>query len=141
MKKPVQRNKLRDFSFYLLIAFGVVGFAVVYAINSARTGGNGQLPLRWIGLVGQTALTFGYPVAELRPLWRRRGFWAALGVMLAAHAVIFIGVLRHVRQWPLIYFVPVSFVEYAAILTVIDRLAYKWESRRPADRGASQRGS
>ena len=132
MKKRAQGNKLRDLSLYLLIAFGILGLLFLYGVYEVRTGGNGQLPLRWIGLVLQTAVTFGYPVAGLRPLWRRRGLWVALGVMLAAHVVVFIAVLRCVRQWPLIYFVPVSYVEYAAILRVIDRLAYKW--RAGADR-------
>jgi len=141
MKKPVQRNKLRDFCFYLFIAFGVVGLVVAYGIHSARTGGTGQLPLRWIGLIGQTALTFGYPVAGLRPLWRRPWLWMAIGVMLAVHTAIFVAVLQHVRQWPLIYFVPISYIEYLGILAVIDRLAYRRESRHPPAPVGSQRGS
>jgi len=125
-KRP---NKVRDFGLYLLIALGIAVFGVLYGVHAARTGGNGQLPLRWIGFAAQTALTFGYPVVGLRPLWRRRWLWVTTGLLLVLHTLIFVAVLQRVHDWPLIYFVPIGYVEYIGILTVIDRLAYRSESK------------
>jgi hypothetical protein len=73
------------------------------------------------GLAANTALVYGYFIADSRSFFRHRTFWAATGAALTVHLIIFVVVLAHVAQWKLLWFM-VMLLEIPVLVFVRDRL-------------------
>jgi hypothetical protein len=125
MKASAGHNRLRDLCLYVLIALGVAAFGVLYGIHAARTGGAGRLPLRWIGLASSTAIAFWYAVSGYRRYWRRWSFWTAVGIVLLVQLCPFAIILLRVPQWPLLWFVPTSFVQCWVLGLALDWFVHR----------------
>ena len=87
-------NRLRDFSVYIAIALLVAATAWIVASTTL----NLDVITRWGGLAANTALVYGYFIADSRSFFGRRPFWAVTGVALAVHLIIFAVVLTHVAH-------------------------------------------
>ena len=111
-----------DLFLYTAIGLAVAGFALLFAVYSARTGGSGQLPLRWLGFAGETVILFGYMLGATRPYWKNRRFWLGFIGFLVFHTLGYAVVLTRVEQWPLMWFVFVGFGEWIALAFVLDYL-------------------
>ena len=114
------RRRVLDFIFYALAGLAVVAFALIYAVHAARSGETGRLPLRWIGVAGATAVTFGYPVRWGRAHWRVGLFWLVLTGLLLVHLATYAVILLNVRDWPLILFAVVTPFEWLLICPALD---------------------
>jgi hypothetical protein len=119
----LKETSIRDLMLYVAVGLAVVGFAVFYGVYSARTGGSGRLPLRWVSFFPTTALVFWLAVKPFRRYWRRLSFWLEVGALLVAHGVIFAILLTKIPEWPLLWFVPTSLAEVALILLILERVA------------------
>jgi hypothetical protein len=122
MKKRSTRLKVRDYLIYVTVGLALVAFALLYAVHSVKTGSNGQLPLRWIGLGGATFLTFWAALKPYRHYWSWPHVRWVVAALFVIHLVVFCFVLTHVEQWPIVWFVPTSLFEGAVIIVVIDRV-------------------
>jgi hypothetical protein len=122
VRKRAANRRLIDFVLYITIGLALVAFAAIYAIHAVRTGGKGELPLKWIGLVGETAVLFGYVGRAMRPYWRNGRFWAGFLGFFAAHSVVYIIVLLRTEQFPLLWFVFIGYLEWAALAYLLHLL-------------------
>lgn len=116
------RRRLIEFGLYLLIALAVLVLAAVLGFHAVRTGGTGELPLKWIGLAAETAVLFGYVVRAMRQYWRNRRFWAGFLGFLVAHSAAYVVVLLRVEQFPLLLFVFVGYAEWLALAYMLELL-------------------
>jgi len=122
VSKRTPKTRLVDFVLYTLVGFAVVAFAAIYALHAARTGGNGELPLKWIGLAGETAVLFGYVGRAMRAYWRHARFWAGFVGFFAAHLVACVILLLNVERFPLFWFVPIAYLEWVALAYLLGLL-------------------
>lgn len=106
---------------YVLIAIGFLALVAAYLAVSVYTGHREGVPVGWLGLVGFTPLVFWAVIKSFRRYWKYRGFWFAVIVLLILHLATFASVLCYYPQWPLMWFVPTSFVEAGLFVTVISK--------------------
>ena len=122
MRERAERRGLLDLAIYVGVGLALAGFAVWYGVHSARTGASGQLPLRWIGLAGATAVTFWYPVRRYRRYWGHLSFWLKVVALLAVHLLGYTVLLLRIPEWRLLWFVPPSVVEGGVLVLVLNKL-------------------
>ncbi len=77
--------------------------------------------VRWWGLGGATAVTFGYPVRWYRRMWKVREFWLVFAGLLLAHLIAYVVVLRAVDRWPLLLFALITPGEWMLICPLLER--------------------
>ena len=99
-----RRARLVDFSFYILIA---IAFVAAIFIVEGRWGH--EALIRWGGLVGYTAILFGYFINDSRQFFKNRSFWILTVALFFLHLGVFIAVLMHVTEWKLPWFMIVVF--------------------------------
>jgi hypothetical protein len=109
---------LRDVG--IALAF-LVAIALLVMIQ-AYTGYRGEVPVGWFGLAGFTPLVFWAVIKPLRMYRKRPTFWLAVAALLVVHLLAFVAVLLHYPRWPLLWFVPISYVEAALFLTILGKL-------------------
>ena len=115
MSRHSTKGRVLDFVVYIGIALGVLAVGLVYAEYSFRSGRTPQLPLRWIGLAGETAAVFGYVARAMRPYWRRGRFWTGFLAFFVAHLAICVPLLLKVEQFGLLWFVFIGCAEWLAL--------------------------
>jgi hypothetical protein len=111
------RSRIRDFVLYIAIGLAFVGVLIVIAQNGVSQ----DVYIRWGGLALNTAILFGYFIADSRQFFRRWQFWALTAVLLSVHLAGFIVVLTHVAEWKLLWFM-VMFLEYPVLVFSRKRL-------------------
>lgn len=94
------RNRMRDFAFYVAIAVAVG----ITAIVVAQTSLGHETFIKWGGLIINTLVLFGYFIADSRSLWRCLSFWLLVCALLSIHLAVFSALLVHIVQWKLIWF-------------------------------------
>lgn len=118
MRIDIERTQLNT-----LVLGAVVGVSLVAAIILyAEYGPSKWMPsIRWWGLIGATAVTFGYPLYWYRRRARQVRFWLVFSALVAVHSAAYILVLRSVEEWPLILFALITPGEWVAIYPLLDR--------------------
>jgi hypothetical protein len=111
------RSRVRDFVLYIAIGFAFVGVLIVVA----QKGVSHDAYIRWGGLALNTAILFGYFIADSRQFFRRWQFWALTAVLLSVHLAGFIVVLTHVAEWKLLWFLVIIF-EFPVLVFFRSRL-------------------
>jgi hypothetical protein len=107
-------RRVRDWLLYVVIAVLILAVVAAFAVHQARTGGSPDLPLKWIGFVGMTAIVFGYAIRACRRLWRTPKFWLLLTVFFVVHSGVGVFVLR-VATVPLILYAILTGMEYVLL--------------------------
>jgi predicted tellurium resistance membrane protein TerC len=126
------RGRFRDLALCVLTATGIVTVAFAYGMY----GGD----IKWLALAGNTLLIFWYGFRPFQRHRRCRTVILGLAGALTAHLVIFIYLLIHVRNWPLLWYIPSDFFEVAVLFTLFDRLVYG-ASALHRDKPSDQTGS
>jgi peptidoglycan/LPS O-acetylase OafA/YrhL len=108
---------MRDFALYFAIAL-VIGTA---AIALAHTNMSHDAFIRWGGLLVNTALLFGYFIADNRHSRQKYTFWGLTLLFLCLHLIAFCVLLIHIAQWKLVWFM-VMYLELPVLNFVKDRL-------------------
>jgi hypothetical protein len=111
------RSRVRDFVLYIAIGLAFVGVLIVVA----QMGVSQDVYIRWGGLALNTAILFGYFIADSRQFFRRWRFWALTAVLLSVHLAGFIVVLTHVAEWKLLWFMVILF-EFPVLVFFRNRL-------------------
>jgi hypothetical protein len=92
----------------------------IFARYEAKTGGSPNLPLKWLGFGGLTAIVFGYAVRACRQFWKRQSFWWLLGGFCAAHFALGVCVLLKVQTVPMVLYALLTALEYAVLTAYLD---------------------
>lgn len=108
----MREHKLRDLALEVLAGLAVVAGIIAYA----EFGPFHWMPgLRWWGLTAETGVLFGYVGRAMRPYWSNGRFWAGFLGFFVAHSVVYIIVLLRTEQFPLLWFVFIGYLEWAAL--------------------------
>lgn len=102
----------RAWDFVLYICIGLaLGFLCIefaeYDIDS-----------KWMGLLFETCMVFGFVIAEQRQFWNRAQFWIVLLVLFAIHVLIAVPILQRISNLKAVW-VGTAFAVEAAIYTVL----------------------
>jgi hypothetical protein len=107
----------------LLIVCGVLAAAVIMFASDYDD--RPWMPsARWWALIAYTPLILWSVILEFRPSWRDPTFWFSLAVLFGAHILAYSFVLRSVTEWRPIWFLPLSLVEFAALIAILHRLGF-----------------
>src|SRR6185437_4800664 len=108
MSRP---KRLRDLLIETAVAIALVASLVVFRFQHPRT------PINWnaVALLVNTAIVFGSLIAWFRYAWRRSRCWMWLGGLLAGHLVVYLFILAHLQQFPLVFYAIASFGELAIL--------------------------
>jgi len=120
MRNRKTGHLLRDLLLYIGISVVIPGFVVVVALCGVR-----EFPTRWIFLVAETALVFGY---GLKPLWghrHHRGFWLLWTALLGAHTLVAVPVLAMLNSPPLLLLSLLCPLEFLLVTLVMLRVLDK----------------
>ena len=113
--KSDRSGRVRDLLLYVAIALSLVGLTFAYAVYLFKTGGSPELPLKWMGFAGMTAVVFGYAIKACRRLWGTLKFWALLGLFFAVHSGLGVLVLMNVPTVPLVFYALLTAPEYVVL--------------------------
>jgi hypothetical protein len=114
----VPRSGLRragDFVLYAIIGILFVSGAAWYGFHQARSGGSPNLPMKWIGFGGMTALVFGYLIHNNAKRWRVARFWLLLTAALITHVAVGTAALANIKTVPLLLWGPIGAMEFGAL--------------------------
>src|SRR5437879_2582877 len=112
MARQTRSRRIKDWLLYVAIAVLIVISVWMFAMHQARTGGSPNLPLKWLGFAGMTAIVFGYAIRACRRLWGKRKFWVLLGLFFAVHCGLGVFVLLRVPTVPLLLYGVLTGPEY-----------------------------
>ena len=113
--KHSQRSRsarTKDLLLYVAIGIAIVALAWVFGVHQARTGGSPNLPLKWLGFAGMTAVVFGYAIRACGRSWGKKRLWVLLGVFFAVHSGLGVWILASVPKAPLLLFAVLTGPEY-----------------------------
>lgn len=108
-------RRVLDFAAYAFIGILVVLAAGAYGFHQAGTRGSTELPLKWIGFGGETAIIFGYMIREKSRLRRLSRFWFVLSSLLVAHLIVGFAILERVESVPLLLIASLGAIEFGAL--------------------------
>lgn len=114
-RQKTSLKRIKDWLSYLLIAFLVAISIWAFEMHQARNLRSPDLPLKWLGFAGMTAIVFGYAIRSCRPLWREQRFWTYLSIFFAVHAALGISVLSRVHHAPLGLYAVLTGLEYLVL--------------------------
>lgn len=112
MPKKARSRRIRDLLLYVAIALLIVVSVWMFAVHQARTGGSPNLPLKWLGFAGMTAIVFGNAIRACRRSWGNQKFWVFLVLFFAVHSVLGVFVLLRVPVVPLLLYAVLTGPEY-----------------------------
>jgi len=119
-RRQERAGRIRDLLLYTAIGVLIVAALSAFAVHQARTGGSPNLPLKWLGFAGMTAIVFGNTIRGSRPLWGRQRFWLLVGLFFAMHSGLGMFVLMRVPTVPLVLYGVLPGVEYVILAAYLD---------------------
>jgi hypothetical protein len=93
----------------------MVAMIGAFAVHQADRSISSQLPLKWLGFVGTSAIVFGYAIRANRPFLRARKFWLFLFVFFLAHLGVGVLILARADTVPLSIYAVLTTLEYALL--------------------------
>jgi Na+/melibiose symporter-like transporter len=115
MPRQGRSGRIKDWLLYVVIAVLIVISVWMFAMHQARTGGSPNLPLKWLGFAGMTAIVFGYAIRACRRSWGKQKFWVLLGLFFAVHSGLGVFVLLRVPTVPLVLYAVLTGIEYVVL--------------------------
>jgi Na+/melibiose symporter-like transporter len=112
MPRRTRSGRIKDWLLYVAIAVLIVISIWMFAMHQARTSGSPNLPLKWLGFGGMTAIVFGHAIRACRRLWGKQRFWLFLGLFFAVHSGLGVLVLLRVPVVPLLLYAVLTGPEY-----------------------------
>ncbi len=108
-------STMKDLLLYIAIGVLVVIAGMIFAFHQAKTGGSPNLPLKWLGFAGMTAIVFGYGIRSSRRLWGKQKFWVLLSFFFAVHSSLGTFALTRVQVVPLAFYAILTPIEYVVL--------------------------
>ena len=115
MTQQTRSGRTKEWLLYIVIAVLIVALIWMFAIHQATTGGSPNLPLKWIGFAGMTAIVFGYAIRACRRWWGRQKFWALMGLFFALHSGLGVPLLLRIPVVPLFLYAVLTGIEYVIL--------------------------
>ena len=115
MPRQTRSGRIKDWLLYVVIGVLIVSSVWMFAMHQARTGGSPNLPLKWLGFAGMTAIVFGYAIRACRRSWGKQKFWVLLGLFFAVHSGLGALVLTRVPTVPLVLYAVLTGIEYVVL--------------------------
>lgn len=115
MPRQTRSGRIKDWLVYVAIAVLIVISVWMFAMHQAKTGGSPNLPLKWLGFAGMTAIVFGYAIRACRRSWGKQKFWVLLGLFFAVHSGLGALVLTRVPTVPLVLYAVLTGPEYVLL--------------------------
>jgi Na+/melibiose symporter-like transporter len=112
-------GRIKDWLLYVAIAVLIVISVWMFAMHQARTGGSPNLPLKWLGFAGMTAIVFGYAIRASPRSWGKQKFWVLLGLFFAVHSGLGVFVLLRVPTAPLVLYAVLTGIEYVFLASYL----------------------
>jgi hypothetical protein len=112
MPRQSRSGRIKDGLLYVAIAVLIVISVWMFAMHQARTGGSPNLPLKWLGFAGMTAIVFGYAIRACRQSWGKQKFWMLLGLFFAVHSGFGALILTRVSTVSLMLYAVLTGPEY-----------------------------
>jgi hypothetical protein len=104
-----------------LVASGVL--VASFAVFLTFYGQNHWLPSwRWTGCVAHSVILFFTVLTEFRTKWRKTKFWNCFVGWVVAHFAVYAWVLNASPEWRVIWFLPITVIEFLAITYCLDRI-------------------
>jgi hypothetical protein len=113
--QQTRSGRIKDWLLYVGIAVLIAASAWMFAMHQARTGGSPNLPLKWMGFAGMTAIVFGYAIRACRRSWGKQKFWVLLSLFFAVHSGLGVFVLLRVPVVPLVLYAVLTGIEYVVL--------------------------
>lgn len=108
-------TRTRDMLLYVLVAVLIVASAWMFAIHEANTGGSPNLPLKWLGFAGMTAVVFGYAIRACRRERRKERFWLLLSAFGVVHLGLGVFLVARAPVVPLLIYAVLTGPEYVLL--------------------------
>ena len=115
MPRQTRSGRMKDLLLYVAIAVLMVISVSVFALHQARSGSSPNLPLKWLGFAGMTAIVFGYTIHACRRSWGNQKFWALLALFFVVHSGLGVFVLLNEPVVPLVLYALLTPIEYAVL--------------------------
>jgi hypothetical protein len=117
--RQTRSGRIKDWLLYVGIALLIIISVWMFAMHQARTGGSPNLPLKWPGFAGMSAIVFGYAIRACRRSWAKQKFWVFLGLFFAVHSAVGVFVLLRVPIVPLVLYAVLTAIEYGVLATYL----------------------
>src|SRR3954466_14393541 len=113
MRRQTRSPRTKDRLLYIAIAALIVVSVCMFALYQARRGGSPNLPLKWLGFAGMTAIVFGYALRACRRQRRKQRFWLFPCLFFGCHTALGVFVLFRLSTMPLVLYGAFTPIEYA----------------------------
>jgi hypothetical protein len=123
--REVRPGRTKDFLLYTAIAILILVAASTFGFHQGKTGGSAELPLKWMGFAGMTAIVFGYGLRACRREWRVAKFWLFFGLFFVLHALLGTIVLLRVTLIPLVTFGALTGIEYVILAKYLEYFMHR----------------
>ena len=123
------RAQIRALGLYLLIAVPLVVGLLLYMFL-VPTQHWIRVDIKWWGLAGATAVSFGYLVYCSKRFWRKAVLWLSVTTLLLVHLIVSIALLKRVDRVPLILFGFLPMVQIPIMLAAVVWIVQKSERSR-----------
>ena len=120
----MNRKRVIDYAVYITVGL-TLGLATVWAALYLPY----EIPESFwsvLAVAGNTAVLFGYTIADHRASWKLASYWFVMGALLVLHAGVFAIILSTFKGWRPIWSVallPIEFAGIEATLCMIGRSA------------------
>ena len=115
MLRQPRSRRIKDWLLYIAIAVVIVISVWMFAMHQAEDGRLSELPLKWLGFAGMTAIVFGYAIRGCRQSWEKQKFWVLMGLFFAIHCGLGVFVLLRVPVMPLVFYAVLTGIEYIVL--------------------------
>ncbi len=93
-----------------------------------------DVDVKWLSLVFETFVVFGYAIGTLRRFWRQPVFWFGVAAIFVIHTVAFALILRQVSQWRAPVVGLIAVIEAGAVVLVVGAAVERSLKRAMANR-------
>jgi hypothetical protein len=112
-------KRIRDLAVETAIAVAVVVGLIAYVSTRPP---NTELDWKWIALILNTVVVFGFVISWFRDVWGKLVFWTNLIVLLVVHFVIFSIAMRRIEAFPTIYYTFIDVAEWVVIVPLMRKV-------------------
>lgn len=108
-------KRVRDFVLYICIALGF-GFLCIWFAEY-------DVDSKWLAVVFETCLVFGFVIAQQRQSWKSPAFWIVLLVVFAIHSVVAILLVRQMSKLRAAWVGAAFIIEAVAFTSLLEAAA------------------
>ncbi len=112
MRVAISRQRIRDFTLYIVIA---VSFVSTLLWTADHTRNSGAEIMTWFGLGIDTLIVFGYSIQRHRREWKIRAFRLTLSRLLVLPFIVLLSVLQRVGEFRAPWWAVVIVLEQIAV--------------------------